>query len=299
MMAWLRAHAQAAWRAWRRLRGEPVGTLLSVTVIACAIVLPLFLHVLVSNASAAAKRLATGPVANVYFKLDADEASVRAAEKALRSAPGVESVRFISRDQALNEMKRRAGMAEVLAHLESNPLPHSLALELGNREPAQLAALKARIASLAGVDDVAMDFEWAAKLHRAAQFADKLTWLLALALGLAVVFVLGNTIRLQILTQRDEIAVCRLLGATRNYIRRPFLYLGALQGALSGALGVAVTMLGVDWAAQEIRVLTESYGGFEISGIGPGMAACAVLVATALGWMGGYVSVSRHLRPSG
>jgi cell division transport system permease protein len=293
--AWLRAHLQAARRALARLFAEPGGTLLSVAVIAGAMALPLFLHALVSNATSAAKHLATDPTANIYFKPSADDAAVRAVEKQLKGHPAVNAVRFISRDEALAEMKNVAGMGEVFASLDSNPLPHTLAVKLATRDATELAALKSQVSSIAGVEDVAMDFEWAEKLNRAARFLDRLMWLLAAGLGLAVVFVLGNTIRLQILTQKEEIAVCRLIGASNAYIRRPFLYQGAMQGALAGLLAVGVTIAGVQWASREIRLLTASYGGFDIAQLDAQTGWLTFALAAALGWLGAYFSASRHL----
>jgi cell division transport system permease protein len=120
-------------------------------------------------------------------------------------------------------------------------------------------------------------------------------WLLAAGLGLAVVFVLGNTIRLQILTQKEEIAVCRLIGASNAYIRRPFLYQGAMQGALAGLLAVGVTIAGVQWASREIRLLTASYGGFDIAQLDAQTGWLTFALAAALGWLGAYFSASRHL----
>jgi cell division transport system permease protein len=296
MNTWIAAHLQAFERAWRRLLAQPTGTLLSVLVIGIAIAMPLGLFTLFANVSAAASRVNTDPNINVYFALGASEAEARAAEKRARSLANVATVRFISREAALAEMKQLANLAELLAGLESNPLPHALTLRPATTEVDALATLRTELAALPKVDKVVMDFEWAQKLKRFATFAERLVILLGAILGVAVIFVTGNTIRLQILTQRDEIEVSRLIGATRRFIRRPFLYFGALQGGLAGIFAVLVTLGFTTWAAGEVAALTASYGGeFALHAPSPLQGLAVVLLAAALGWLGALISVRMHL----
>ncbi|MBL8515011.1 MAG: FtsX-like permease family protein [Betaproteobacteria bacterium] len=295
MSAVLTAHLDAARRALGRLRADAFGTVLSVVVIAGAIALPLFLAAVVDSARAAAKRLAADPVANVYLKPGADDVAARTLEKALKGRPGIRAVRVILRDDALAEMRRIGYLKDLLDGLEGNPLPHALALQLENREATELAALKTFLLSQPAVEEVAVDFEWADRIRRASGFLEKLAWLLALVLGVAVLFVIGNTTRLQILTQRDEIAVCRLIGASHAYVRRPLLYQGAIQGVLAGLLAAAVASAAFGWLSAQIRDLTASYGGFDLTPMTPEMLGIAVALAGVLGWLGAGVATGRHL----
>jgi cell division transport system permease protein len=295
MSAWLRAHADAARRAMRRLARDPWGTVMSVVVIASAVALPLFLLTLVESAANAASRMAADPVANVYFKAGADEAAARALEKTLRSRPGIKSVRFIAKDQALADMRRVGHLADLMASLETNPLPHTLTLQLENRDAQEMAALKTFLAAQPAVEDVAMDFEWADKIRRASALLERLALGVSLLLGVAILFVIGNTTRLQILSQRDEIEVCRLIGASRGYVRRPLLYQGALQGALAGLVAGLATFGASRWMAGEVRQLTASYGGWEMTTLSIEALAAAVVLTAILGWLGAWVSSSRHL----
>jgi cell division transport system permease protein len=297
MNAWFIAHAHACERAVKRLFSHPVGTLLSVMVIAMAIMLPLGLYTVFTNVSAAASRVNTDPNVNVYLALGATEADARDVEKRLRTRANVRTIRYISRDAALAEMKRIASFAELLTSLEANPLPHAFSIQPISSEPAPLADMRREISALPKVEHVVMDFEWAQKLRRFASFAERLMMLLGLILALAVVFVTGNTIRLQILTQKDEIEVSQLIGATRRFIRRPFLYYGALQGLFSGLLAVAVVMGFIVWAGTEVRALTASYGSdFVLQSPAPVHAIGVVLVSAAMGWLGSFLSVWLYLR---
>jgi len=296
MRSWLTAHGQACERAIKRLISQPVGTALSVLVIGIAIALPLGLYALFTNVTAAAGRVNTDPNINVYLALNASEAEARDIEKRLRAMPGVQSVRFVSREAALAQMKQVANLADLLASLEYNPLPHALSIQPRSSDPESLAALRKDFSALPKVEYVVMDFEWAQKLKRFASFAERMVLLLGLVLALAVVFVTGNTIRLQILTQKDEIEVSQLIGATKRFVRRPFMYFGAIQGLLAGLVALAAVMGFIAWAGGEVQALTASYGA-EFGLRSPSLETGLVVALSAglLGWLGAFISVWIYL----
>jgi cell division transport system permease protein len=297
MTPWLIAHLQACERALKRLISHPAGTLLSVMVIGIAITLPLGLYALFTNVTAAAGRVNTDPNVNVYLALSATEAEARDLEKRLRSHASVRRVRFISRDVALAEMKRVANLADLLGSLEANPLPHALSIQPKSSDPATLADMRREISSMPKVEHVVMDFEWAQKLKRFASFAERLMLLLGSVLALAVVFVTGNTIRLQILTQKDEIEVSQLIGATNRFIRRPFLYFGAFQGLLAGLVAVGAVTGFIAWAGAEVQALTASYGSeFALQSPSLTQAISVMGMSATMGWLGAFLSVWLYLR---
>lgn len=295
--SWFSAHIQAAEHALKRLAATPVATMLSVLVIGVAIMLPLGLYSVFSNITAAASRLNTEPNINVYLQVAASDKDAKETEKLLEAMPNAADVRFISREVALSEMKRVASMVDLLTGLESNPLPHAFLIKPRSAEPVTLEAMRKEISALPKIDVVVMDFEWAKKLQRFATFAERIVALLGLVLGLAVMFVTGNTIRLQILTQKDEIEVSSLIGATRHFIRRPFLYYGACQGFLAGVVAILAMTGFIWWASAEVHALTISYGAdFSIQYFSLKQALAVVGVGAALGWLGGFLSVSLYLR---
>ena len=297
MRTWLISHGHACGRAVRRLASQPTVTLLSVLVIGIAITLPLGLYVAFANVSAAASRVNTEPNVNVYLALSASEAEARELERKLRSMDKVQRVTYISRERALDEMKRVANLSELLASLETNPLPHAFSIRPKTNDPAALDALRKEIAPLPKVESIAMDFEWAQKLKRFATFAERIVLLIGLLLAAAVVFVTGNTIRLQILTQKDEIEVSQLIGATRRFIRRPFLYFGAIQGLLAGLVAVFAVITFIWWAGAEVSALTTSYGSdFALQVPTLQQSLGVILLSALLGWLGAFMSVWLYLR---
>ena len=295
--AWLIAHQQACARALQRLATQSTVTILSVFVIAIAVALPLGFYVMLANVSTAAARLNTDPNVNVYLALTASEQDAKALEAKFKALPNVDTLTFIPREAALAEMKRTANLAELLASLESNPLPHAFTIRPKQSDSAALAALQTAVSTLPQVQSVVMDFAWAEKLKRFATFAERITLLLGVLLAVAVVFVTGNTIRLQILTQKDEIEVSQLIGATRRFIRRPFLYFGGIQGLLAGIVAVAAVWGLVWWAGAEVAALTASYGSdFVLEAPGMSLSILIVMLAGLLGWLGAFLSVWLYLR---
>lgn len=297
MKGYLLAHLQALQRALKRMRFQPGTTLLSIVVIGIALALPLGLHVLLDNALAAAKRLNTDPQINLYLQASATNEDAKLTETRLRAHAGVQSVRFVSREQALNEMKQVSGLAELISGLQGNPLPHAFTVKPRDFSPEAVDALRKEFAALPKVELVAADFEWARKLARLGRFAERLVLALGLILAAAVIFVTGNTIRLQILTQHDELEVSQLIGATRRFIRRPFLYFGAIQGLLAGGIALLLTLAVLAWIRMEVQALALSYlSDFTITSIAPSAAIIALASAAMLGWAGALVSVTLHLR---
>ena len=297
MKALMTMHAHACERALKRLISQPMVTFLSVFVIGMAITLPLGLYVMFANINAAASRVNTEPNVNVYLALNASEQETREVEKRLKAMNNVDRVTFISRDAALAEMKRVVNLADLVASLETNPLPHAFSVRPSVSDAATLESLRISIALLPKVENITMDFEWAQKLRRFGTFAERLVLLLGLLLSTAVVLVTGNTIRLQILTQKDEIEVSQLIGATRPFIRRPFLYFGALQGLLAGMVAVLAVFAFVWWAGAELQALTMTYGAsFSLSTPTMRLSIAVIALSALLAWFGAFLSVWLYLR---
>jgi cell division transport system permease protein len=297
MIALLRQHAQALRSAFAKLLAQPLVSGVSVAVMAIALALPLLFAIVVKSAFSATARLDTEPHLNLFLALDAGPEDVKRIEAALRANPAVGSVRFISRDDALKELRANSHLADVIDSLEKNPLPHAFTLRPRPASPAETEALRAALARLPGVESASGDQEWARKLARAAGVADRIATAFALILGLAVLFITANTIRLQVLTQREEIEVAQLIGATGAYVRRPFLYFGLVQATLAALLAVAGCAGAVAWINGEVRALTSNYGTDLQLIFPPTWYVFTFLgLAAALGLGGAAVSVRLQLR---
>lgn len=296
-MTWLRLHALAIAEAFRRLAANPVANAFSIVVLAVALSLPVLAAMALATVGAATASLDTQPHVNVYLALDATDADVKRVEQALRAERAVAGVRFVSRQQALDELKATTHLAGILATLDRNPLPHAFTVRLRADATGRVAALRADWARLPKVDAVSADFEWAERLGRWVRFGDRLLAVVALFLATAVAFIVGHLIRLQVLTRQEEIEVSQLVGATAADVRRPFAYHGVLQGLLAGATAMALAMAVGTWLAAEMRALAPGYATeLKVVFPGPDLWLAVILGSAALGFAGAYLAVGRELR---
>ncbi|MGZ5096733.1 MAG: permease-like cell division protein FtsX [Usitatibacter sp.] len=297
MITWLRLHLHALADAFRRLSAQPVAGLFSILVLATAIALPVIAAVALRSLGTAAEGIDTDPHVNVYLAIDASDEDVKRIEQALKSHPDSAAVRFVSRAQALEELKATTHLAEILATLDRNPLPHAFTVRVRTTAAERIDAMRSDWAKLPKVDQVVADFEWSERLGRWVRFGDRILWVIGSLLGAAVVFIVGHLIRLQVLTQRQEIEVSQLIGATAADVRRPFLYHGALQGLLAGATAIGLAGALALWISYELRALTPNYAS-ELKVVFISQAGCVLvfLGAGALGLLGAWLAVGRELR---
>jgi cell division transport system permease protein len=295
--AWLRLHRIALGDAARRIASQPLASALAVAVIGLAVALPILASTLVHSVSRATAGLDTDPHVNVFLALDATDEDVRRIEAALKAHPETASVRFVPRAKALEELKATSHLAELLANMESNPLPHAFSVRTRTSEAARLAAARAQWSKLPAVEQVSAEFEWAEKVSQWTRFAERALAGLALVLAAAVLFIVGHLIRLQVVTMKEEIEVSQLIGATAADVRRPFLYHGLLQGLAAGLAAVGLAALVVAWLNAELLALTSSYAyEIKIGFIDLGAASWIVLGVALLGVTGAWLSVSRELK---
>jgi len=278
-----------------RLAGNPIATLLNVAVIGVALALPLGGYMLLQNMGGVTRQATGDPQVSLFLAPDTSKAEIAALETKLKRIPGVRAVRFISREQALAGLKRSENMAEVIAALPSNPLPDAFVIDAGS-SAAELEKLESELKALPKVDHVQTDSAWVKRLETLVALGRTAVLILATLLAFGLVAVTFNTIRLQILTQKDEIEVSKLIGATDAFIRRPFFYLGLIQGTLGALAALAIVYVCMHILNQRILELAQLYGSdFRLAFFGVPDCLALLAFAATLGWLGAYTSVSRHL----
>ena len=288
MSTWLRQHRLALAQALRR-----VGVL-NALVIGVALSLPAGGYALLDSLRGVAGPVALDTQVSVFLHPGAKRAEAEALGKTLRADRRVVQLRFIAREDALKELSGVQGLPEVIAALGRNPLPDAFVV---TARADALPALSRDLAQLPGVAHVQADAVWARRLVALAGVGRLAIGLLTALLAVGLVAVTFNTIRLQILTQRAEIEVAKLIGATDAFIRRPFYYLGLVQGAAGGAVALAIVWTGFALLNREVRSLAQTYGSsFDLALFGPTDAATVILFAGLLGGLGAQLSVARHLR---
>ncbi|MBR0568275.1 permease-like cell division protein FtsX [Azoarcus sp. L1K30] len=295
MSNWLYLHLRAIAQASGRLARQPLGTLLSALVMGIALSLPAGGYLLLDNVASMARGVSGTPEISVFMDAAAAAEDAAAIEKRLRADPQLASFRFVPRDEALKQLAA-GGLGDVLGGLESNPLPDAFVVTLRTGDPEVFDTLAAQMRAWPKVAHVQLDSGWVKRLHALLALGRSAVVMLAALLGFALVIVTFNTIRLQIMTQRNEIEVSRLLGATDPFIRRPFYWFGSLQGMLGGLVALGAVWLGVMGLSAPVAALAETYGAvFALSGPQWPESVAIVLFAAFLGWLGAEISVRRHL----
>jgi cell division transport system permease protein len=296
MRVWLQHHGLSLAQTLARLARSPFATMLNVLAIGVAAALPFGVYCVLSNLGSLSRNASVDPQLSVFLAREAGKTDIAAVEARLKGARGVSAVRFVSRDAALVELNRAAGMEEVIASLPQNPLPDAFVVTLSASDPVLADRLEREFKSLPKVAYVQADSAWVKRLDALLRLGRTAVVLLSALLGLALVAVTFNTIRLQILTQRDEIELCRLIGATHAYIRRPFFYLGSLLGLFGGLAALAIVLSGLTLLNRDLADLAHLYASdIRLRFPNPNEMLWALLAAIALGWLGAYLSVSRHL----
>ena len=296
-MTWLRLHLHALGEALRRIGIQPFASAASILVLAVAIVLPVVAAMALRSVGAVTAHIDTDPHVNVYLALDAGDEDVKRIGQALKASGDAASVRFIPREEALAELRKTTHLADLLATLDRNPLPHAFTVRVRTTETGRIQRLRDEWSRLPKVDQVLADFEWSERLGRWVRFGDRVLVVAWLLLGAGVIFVVGHLIRLQVLTHREEIEVSQLVGATAADVRRPFLYHGTLQGLLAGAVAVAAAAGLAVWLGLEMQALAPTYASeLKVIFLPLTENVAVVAAAAALGFAGAWIAVGRELR---
>lgn len=297
MKIWLQQHLTTLQATLARLAGSPFATLLNALAIGITLLLPLGAYVVLDNLQRAAGHLNGDPQLSVYMALDADPAAAKSVESTLQEAEAVRGFRWIGRDAALAEMKDSDQLTEVLALLPHNPLPDAFVVDLDTGTLHAAQQLADRLQALPGVAEVQLDTLWIQRLDAMLRVGRAALILLGSILAFALAAVTFNTVRMQILTQRDEIEVAKVVGATDSWVRRPFYYQGALLGLLGTATAVALLAGSIGWLNRELAPIGQSYG-LDLKLLLPTVTDLLTVsvFAAALGWLGAHISVSKHLR---
>jgi len=296
-MNYLLRHAQVLLATLGQMARAPLATLLTLTVIGITLALPSGLYVMLDNLERVSAGWDRGAQASLFLKRNVTEAGAHKLAQQIRAMSSVTGVDYISREAAFAEFKKQSGFGAALNALDSNPLPAVLIVRLAVDNPAAAESLMTTLAHLPGVDLAQLDIEWLRRLAALLQLAERGVVMLAALLSLAVLLIIGNTIRLAVVNRRTEIEIIQLVGGTPGFVRRPFLYSGLLQGLLGGLLAwllVEASLLLLSGPARELAGL---YGSsFALTGLGAEQGLSLAMAGGLLGWLGARLAVGWQLR---
>lgn len=296
--AYMRDHARVLLFSLGKLYRTPFATVMTILMIAVALALPACLYVLLSNLQTVTQKWNDAGQISIFLNENTSEQQITQLHKKLRDHKEIERVDFISAKEALKEFKQRSGFGELLEGLPNNPLPPTLIITPieAAKDSEHLQKLKTQFISLPQVEQVHVDMQWLQRLRSITAIIRHAIFAIGIMLGLSVLLVVGNSIRLDIENRREEIEVTKLIGATDRFIRRPFLYGGMWYGLLGGVLAlilVIIVLLVIRQPAQELVSLYNS--DFKL--ILPSLIQSLLLVLTSifLGLVGSWLAVNRRI----
>jgi cell division transport system permease protein len=292
-------HLQALFGSLGRLSRNPLATFLTLLVIALALALPAALRLLVTNAQTATGSFANAIELSVYLKTDVPLAKAQQLAAAAQQRADVAEVRLISAEQGLEDFKSYSGFGDALAALRENPLPNMLHVRPRPEytSSAALEALRGYFTAWPEVDLVQVDSQWVMRFNAILEVLRRLLLIAVVLLGVGVLAVIGNTIRLEIAGRRAEIEVTKLVGGSNSFVRRPFLYTGVLYGLGGALLAWGIIAVGVAVLGESVANLARLYGSrYLLTGPSPQDVGTLLGAGVVLGWLGAWLSATRHLR---
>ena len=297
LSAWMLSHQMVAVESLAKLLSTPAASALTWLVIAIALTLPGLLVMSLDNMQQLTGRFEASGQMTVYLKPQVEAESLSAIQQRIDQQGFISNVTYVSADEALDEFKANSGLADALKYLDGNPLPGLLLIEpkLG-ASSEQMSLLKQTLESYRQVDQVQLDMEWLARIVALLKLGERMVWVLSGLLAIAILLVVGNTIRLAIAARVDEIRVVKLVGATNAYVRRPFLYTGLWYGLIGGVGAWIMLILSWWMLSGPVAALSAQYGSaFELKALSIPGAFLLMVMAAILGWLGAWWSVQRHL----
>jgi len=294
----LQRHAQVALDSLGRLYRNGIASLMTAAVIGIALAMPTGMFLLLDNLHRLSGSWDGQASLSVFLKPGIDSDTGRQLADSLAAWPEVGTIQLATPQQALQEFSEHSGFADVLGLLEDNPLPVVLIITpaTGQADPGLARALQERLTALPETDLVQLDLQWVQRLAAILDIAHRGIMVISALLALAVLLVIGNTIRLEIQNRREEILVTKLIGATNAFVRRPFLYSGTWYGVFGALLAWVLVETGFWLLSGPVGTLMGLYqSDFSLETLPLALFGLLTLSGVLLGLLGSWLAVGRHL----
>lgn len=295
----IRLHKLEAKRGIQDIFDNPFSNFMTVLVIAIALALPTGLQIMLDNGKQLSQSWDGASRISLFLKLETSKKQTFDLANKIRQNLAIKNVEIILPDQALKDFSQQSGFADAISELDQNPLPPTLVVQPveAYSTPFESGQLLAIYQKMPQVEKAQLDLDWVRKLYALIQLAEKAAAALGLALGLAVLLIIGNTIRLSVQNRRDEIEIVKLIGATNAFIRRPFLYTGFWYGLFAGISCWIIVEISLLWLQQPINNLAGLYQSeFSLSGLSWSQSIQLIGISCGLGLLGSWLSVGRHIK---
>ena len=290
-------HLQAAKTALVNLFKQPLGTILTLLMLAIAMTLPLALYLGLQNSAPLLGKLGEAPQVTVFLEVSADDVDAASIRKNLENRDDVAKIELVSKNEALAHLQMQLGQENLLSLVEENPLPDAFVLTPKDSSPEALQKLQSTLSSLPMIEEVQIDTQWAQTLFHIVGAVEKITLFLGVTLSLAFILVMYNTIRLQILSQKEAIEITRLLGAPASFIHRPFLYQALWQGLFASLMALVLGNWIISHAQPLLGNILSQYGlNLNFRYFNAEEIAVTIITMITLAILGAFLATRNYLK---
>jgi len=296
MNTWLTHHSQALQLVLSRFRNNLLSNLFIALTIAVSLALPVIMYLVLSSFSGLVGSIKNESHINLFLAKDATPTMVDSIHNTLATSAAIKQFQFVSKGEALEQLSSQDNNKDIMGTLAENPLPDAFFVEPASLEPDAIQALKDELTQLDGVEEIQIDNSWLKRLGYLLALGENALIILSLLLGFALFAVIGNTVRMQILTQQEEIEVSQLIGATHSFVRRPFLYAGAIYGLTGALLALVISSIVILLFNLSIASLAAEYQtDFSLHLPNGAVLLATCLTAVVIGLVSAYIAVSKSL----
>ena len=292
-------HLRVSLASLGRLYVQPAATLMTAAVIAIALALPVGLYIALDNVGKLSSDWGGSTQISLFLHTSVNKTDAQKLMQRLKKHKNIKKIELIDKEQGLKQFRETSGFGDALKYLDDNPLPIVLIVhpKITENQPDKTTRLVKELGKNKLVELAQLDVQWVKRLYTLLEIANRSIWVISSMLGIAVLLIVGNTIRLDIQNRREEIEVSKLIGASDSFIRRPFLYTGLWYGVIGGVLAWIITFISLILIESPVHKLASLYhSDFRLSGLGFGNTLLLILISCALGLIGSWIAVSRHLK---
>lgn len=300
MSTWLNHHLQSIKLILSRMRANMLSTFMISLVIAVAMCLPSLFYLAVDNLSKLTDQMKSETEISLFLKLDATTENIAEIDAILAKNTAIKQYHLVTKDDAWAELQAKSkfnqNVGTAIEQLGKNPLPDAFFIQAKSTDPETLETLRNTLQTIPGVEQAVLNADWAKRLATLLSIGKKLIFFITILLAIVLLVIIGNTVRMQILSQKDEIEVSYLIGATNSFIRMPFLYAGILYGLLGGLLSVLMLAGIIQTFNHSILEISSLYSSdFSLDILNTNLYLMIIGLAVAIGWLGSYLAVSRAI----
>ncbi len=300
MSTWLNHHLQSIKLVLSRMHANLLSTFLICLVIAVAMCLPSLFYLGVDNLSKLTNHMKSETEISLFLKLDVTSDNIAKIDSILAKNIAISQYHLVTKDEAWQQLqaksKENQNISSAIEQLGKNPLPDAFFIQAKSTDPETLETLRNTLQSIPGVEQAVLNTDWAKRLATLLSIGKKLIFFITALLAIMLLVIIGNTVRMQILSQKDEIQVSYLIGATNSFIRMPFLYAGVLYGLFGGLLSILM-IAGIiqtfNYSVMEISKLYSS--DFSLNMLNIDLYFTIIGLAVTIGWLGSYLAVTRAI----